>query len=433
MTTYYVDSAAGGNNDGSDWTNAWTSLASSTGVAAGSIILVDDGHSQDPGASATLAWANGTIANPVRLICVDKGNSNALSTGATFAQTVAGRSLSITGNLYVDGMTFRSGDAMTLGGASAEAQCWVNCTLAIVASTSARTINITGNGSGQRSYYESCAFSLNATVQTLSLAANTGSAEMRNCTITVPASHVSIFTMPSRLGNLELSCCSLPSATNLVGTLIGGSKVHAKRCSIGSYTSIIGTISGAGGGVLLESCVSGNISDTPQTFTGRYDECGKVVSTTAKYRTNGASDGTNSYAFEMTPTALAEEQINAIKTPPLTRWVAGGSEVTCTLYVAGPAEIYNDEVWMEVEGPDNTASPNTTTRGYWYSSRLPMQGSRAALTTDSESTWNGSDVNTKRKIVHAFTPQQDGPVVIRACYAKTSGAAIAVDPKIEVT
>ena len=46
MATYYVDSNATGLNDGSSWTDAWTSIASITAVAAGDTVLVSSAHSE---------------------------------------------------------------------------------------------------------------------------------------------------------------------------------------------------------------------------------------------------------------------------------------------------------------------------------------------------------------------------------------------------
>lgn len=431
MTTYYVDSSAGGNNDGSDWTNAWTSLASSLGVAAGSIVLVDDGHSEDPGESVTYNWSNGTTVAPVKIISVDKGAGGyPRSNGATIAQTgAAGRTINILGNVYLDGMTFNASGNFGFGTADKYFKS-VGCTFGII-NTTARNI-LFSTATRSLCVFESCTFNINNHAGSQLVPYRNGYNLLNNCTVVTAASHTTVLKGAYSDCNIELRNCAIGAATNIVDQNGYPARFLLRRCSLGAHTNKAANVTSLGYEVIFESCESGNISDTPNTFTGKWSSQGTVLTTTAKYRTGGASDGTNSYAWELTPSATAEEQVNPLVSPPLTRWVAGGSEVTCTLYVAGPAEIYNDEVWMEVEGPDNTASPNTTTRGYWYSSRLAAQGSRAVLTTDSESTWNGSDVNTKRKIVHAFTPQQAGPVVIRACYAKTSGAAIAVDPRIEV-
>src|SRR5210317_30060 len=80
MATYYVDSNATGLNDGSSWTDAWTSIASATSVAAGDDVLVADNHYQ--GMYPLPQFANGDPNNPIRLISSNK-TSGSYSAGAT--------------------------------------------------------------------------------------------------------------------------------------------------------------------------------------------------------------------------------------------------------------------------------------------------------------------------------------------------------------
>ena len=69
MAYKFVDSGAGGANNGNDWANAWTSIVSANGVAADTIVLVKGGttyDAQDGGTSSCLnASGNGTISQPV--------------------------------------------------------------------------------------------------------------------------------------------------------------------------------------------------------------------------------------------------------------------------------------------------------------------------------------------------------------------------------
>lgn len=61
MATYYVDPAAGGNNDGSDWTNAWTNVQSAFDTAVAADIVYCRG-TQTLGAKIDVDTNSGSIA-----------------------------------------------------------------------------------------------------------------------------------------------------------------------------------------------------------------------------------------------------------------------------------------------------------------------------------------------------------------------------------
>jgi len=69
ITYKFVDSGAGGNNDGTTWEHAWTSIVSAHGVAADTTVLVKTGTTytvQDGATNSCLSiTANGTVNGPV--------------------------------------------------------------------------------------------------------------------------------------------------------------------------------------------------------------------------------------------------------------------------------------------------------------------------------------------------------------------------------
>ena len=46
MATYYVDSNATGLNDGSSWSDEWTSISSTTTISDGDTVLIACDHSE---------------------------------------------------------------------------------------------------------------------------------------------------------------------------------------------------------------------------------------------------------------------------------------------------------------------------------------------------------------------------------------------------
>lgn len=424
MAIIYVNSGAAGANNGTSWTDAYTSLASTTGAAAGDEIRVHKTHSQDPGASVTYNWSNGTEVAPVKIVCVDKDASDALSTGATIAQTVSGRNIVLNGSFYMDGMTINAADGLTIATVN-KSSVYRNCTLGIVVTVNNRNIDCTSNGSTID--MRSC--TLNVTNASGSLVRNNGSSKwtLVNCTINFHASATNGPTLSAN-GMFEFRSCIFGSVTNKFNLSGVSGTLKAIGCKLGTYTNLFNTTVGTGAEGFVYDSVTGTITVPTVGLIGYICDRGTILGDATRYRTGGASnpDGTT-YSWSMAGSAAAEEQIRAVRSPPIARWVEGGSSITVTAYVAGGAEIYDDEFWIELEGPDDS---NTGQR-YYADSRLSWRGTRAALASDG-STWTGSGVGTVRKVSLTYTPDHDGLLVVRAAYAKTSGAAIYVDPFILV-
>jgi len=182
--------------------------------------------------------------------------------------------------------------------------------------------------------------------------------------------------------------------------------------------------------VRFEGCDDGTITVPPLGIHKDYQENGTISSTTVVYRTDGADDGeqANAYSWEMAADASALELYSCLDSSPITTWVEAGAQ-DITIYVASGGTLNDDDFWIEVESPNETASPNTTAMGQTNTTRAGFRDTPTALTTDSSSTWNGSGVGTKQEVTVSITPAVAGPVTVRCFLAKPS-TTVYVDPKI---
>lgn len=442
MATIYVDSAAGGANNGTSWTDAYTSLGSTTGAAAGDTILVDDGHSQSVGSTTTWTWSNGTGTNPVKILSADKADDS-LSPGAVVG-AASGFDLTLNGSIYVHGLTINSGRTVFLAAnAASYEQTYEECTLGITSGVSASFrqffLGPTGAITGSRIRL------LNCTLDTDTGGSSNTEFEVQGGIIDViggscrvNSASASIFTSPAStprpvwltVTGVDLSA----SGETTLWTWGGGalSVVRFERCRLPSgYTAASGT-PGVGSSLTIERCAAGSISLSPLGVTYATSPAGTVQSSLSRYRTGGADDGlqANAHSWEMATSSAAQEVYGPLASPQLLMVATGGSSVTFTFFVASATTLNDDDFWVELAGPDDS-SP-TYTEGYVASTRMAPLGTPTALTTDGDSTWNGTGVGTQQKVSITYTPQVTGPVTARFYLAKPS-TTVYVDPTIEVS
>jgi hypothetical protein len=121
---------------------------------------------------------------------------------------------------------------------------------------------------------------------------------------------------------------------------------------------------------------------------------------------------------------------HALVSPPITAWTDGDASTAHTYRIAfaSDATIQDDELWMELEGPNDAA---TNSKAVFQTDRVAPLTSAANHTTDGSSSWTGSGVGTKQYMEVTYTPDKPGPVTVRIYMAKASDN-IYIDPKIQI-
>lgn len=429
MATIFVNSGASGANNGTSWTDAYTSIASTTGAAAGDEIRVHKTHSQT-GTIGTLNWSNGTVANPVKIFCVDKDSSDALSTGGTVICNSGAMTLS--GSIVVDGMTFRNtAAALTLSGSNSTEQRWVNCTLEVQASAS---LNLC-NSSASLVTCENCSLTLasaGANTVTFTSGGFSGVVVIRGGTMTARASGQTTLINIGATGRtyLFMRGVSVANTVTNLATITAGGVLVMQECSLPTYTNVLSATPTApplAASVLLERCVSGTISVTGLGVTHYEDRNGTIDSTLSQYRTGGANDlvNANAHSWKVVSNGNPLQGCSRLWSPPMAVWVTSGSK-TLTVYIASGGTLQDADCGIEVLSGNETASPSTTSQGRFQNTATANRSSASNLATDTSS-WTGSGVGTVQKITASIAPQLDGPLIVRFWLAKPS-TTVYVDP-----
>lgn len=414
MTTWFVNSGAVGANNGTSWTDAWTSLASSTSVAAGDVVKVHKTHSQT-GLAAALNWTNGVFANPVRVACVDKDNGDAPATGASAEWTTTALGPQSGTGLIASGMKWKSTAAvLRLIGVTNAYMRYENCTWV---STGSAGIDC-GAGSRVRVDFINCDVDFSG-ASSAAVAIFFSSTFIFNWTggsYILRGTQTNAFRCPtSAVAPINFR------GVNLVGTVTDFFDQGANfaglfkfdGCGLPNYTNLFAggaTPSSLSGRVSFDGCQSGTLVAQLLRPSIQADATGTLDETRSRYRSGGAdqsaaADGSDPHSIEIVTTANAGTLTTPFETPQIPLFVQAGAQ-TLTFHIASGVTLTDAEAWVEVLSPSEAVS--STAQFRYQSTRCLLLATPAVLASDSGETWVGSGVGTKQKMSVTINPTLPG-------------------------
>ena len=444
MAIYYVYSGAGGSNNGSSWANAFTTLTTAFATeAAGDTLYVAHDHAENTAALVTLT-SSGTVANPTKVICVDRGGSVPPVSAdrratASVSSNTGNNGITLNGWTHYDGIIFNAGVGtsgtaqLTIPGTSNN---WIrldNCSLRLP-STGGSAIQIGGfAGAATGAFVElnNTTLSFNATSHIVNVAGvfkwrNTPSAVIGAAVPTILFGSVAGRGMDLDVIGVDLSAVgSGKTLVNANNSAIAG-KARFIDCKIDTAVTKNSASFASHGSNEVDFIRTGATGINYTTYRGRIS--GTLDHETTIVRTGGASDGTTPIAWKIVTTANCNFSL-PFECPPIAIWndTTGSSKTATVEGVWGGGAVPNDDdIWLEVEYLGDASSPQGS---FVNDGKADLLASAAGQTSSSE-TWGGS--TTKFKLACTFTPQMKGWVYGRVKVGKAS-STLYVDPLITLT
>lgn len=437
MTIFYVDDTASGANNGTSKTDAWTSFASATGIAAGDDLWVAHTHNESVSVDTTHDFSNATAANPIKILSRNF-SGDALTKGATL--TASNNNLNLFGSVYCNGMIIEGADDASFGGESNSA-VFEDCTLKVKGNTGGGQLLSFGLGNGEQ------------TEQSVTLIDTILDSD--NVAVQVRANHCRLQITGGSLGsnvtaafrsgegsNIELLGFNMSVLTGVVLALNATDWIILKLagCLIGTGASILsGTIDNQASYVKSHHVRIGTDADPTHEFE-EFSFQGSVKSETGVYvTTDGATDEERSTPYSHAMVALAnktQEIISPLHGPWMEIFLDGDGSTAKTLTIlakrpTGEAAAYqNDELWLEGMFQNSVTTNALLER---LTTRINLDDTPADVTNSGVS-WTGS-TGKGHSLALTSTPDKPGPALVRVCFAPGTGsdATLYYDPRIVVT
>tara|TARA_Y100000588_G_scaffold96914_1_gene105017 strand:- start:32 stop:1342 length:1311 start_codon:yes stop_codon:yes gene_type:complete len=435
MAIKYVDDGATGANDGTSWSDAYTSLASVSPTSAGDIVYI--AHTYDQTLTGDITFDAGTASSPVWLISATADSDPVTYTkGATVRGTSSLELKAGTNDwLVVWGLKISadtsSGDDLKLGYGNDTATYYIDCDfeardrLYLASSTDAYAKHTSCNyditvttASGMRELYQSGARSF---------------VDLRDGTLDGPSSPRDYAIRLEYGGGAFFRACDLNEysfgATNTSGSN-GTIAARFAGCDVGASFKPADTAytSKPSNFVQADYCGTGTVaaSGAVPGFTGSVDYYGQTTFDSSRYRDAGAVDSLSEDNYSHALTARHGSLAEGHNSCELVARVEGGSSVTVTLHIAGGSTFYNDTLYADFFTPSTTTSPK---QNFYTSRKANPTAAQVELTADTAD-WTGADVGTKYRISYTFTPAHRGLVHVIPVLA--TAATCYVCPKLTI-
>ena len=434
MAVYYVYSGAVGSGTGASWANAFTTLTLAfSGKAAGDVFYVAHDHAESTAAAITLTTA-GAVANPSKVICVNRAGSvppvSADRRATATVSTTGGSAINFVNSfVHYDGIIFNVGSAGNIANCflPQSGNTWYrfdNCSLRLTTATA--SLMVLGNGvAGVYLEFNNTTFSFGAAGQFLDVSCVM---RWRNTPSALPGAAIpnQLFKLSGKGTDVECIGVDFSAAGGTCTLAIinsGQTGCRYKFLDCKLHASVIKELLpdryGAGTIDFLRSGASGNYLVHSARYSGTLDQETTIV------RTGGATDGTTPLSWKIVTTANISYSL-PFDCPPIAIWNdTTGSAVTATvegIWGGGAVPLDND-IWLEVEYLGSSSSP----QGSFVNDGSPDLLTTAANQTSSSETWGGS--TTKFKLNVTFTPQQKGWIYARIKCAKAS-STFYIDPLV---
>lgn len=448
MATYYLWDGAAGAATGADWTNAFTTLtaALAAATASGDIIKVHKAHTDDIAADTT--W---TMQNNLRIICVDKDNSDALAEmdGSTgyFGNTTTSYSIILAGayHCFLYGLCFLiSGTgSKQLKASDTDGHSYVfeKCKLWHKSSSTnvANVINIGKWGSSANSADRLIDCNLWFGHSSHSLRSQ-GENTFINCTVNssgaAPTAFMTFDNGSPGGGTTIFNGCDL---SHITGTLCPNTAVFPYQyffinCKLGAAVTVLASQTAVGESGNQATVINSSSGDENYVFA-HYNRLGTTLVDTGIYVADGAgyNETGTKYSWKIVTSADC-----SVYTPYTTPWIHTHNEtltaitpwLECMRDNSSGAVFQNDEVWAELSYQGTTGFPQAV----FVNDRMTILGSAADQTSSSKtaSDWTGETGTPgffKIGPAASITPAEIGPLSARVCVGEPS-ITVYVDPQI---
>lgn len=442
MTIYYVDSAATGTNEGTSWTNAWTSLASAfTNVTtAGDVIYISHTHNEQLAADTTYTvGANHVLETPLKIYSVNKTNDT-YAVGAFIGHGTLNRSITWTNGsdyaaLMLYGITMQVAgnviDSISFCAAGRMSMTLVDCKIYLIntATTSRIHQGYTSTGRGSSVAFYNCDFRFGNTSQRILIRSSGAATYFYGCIVSSGSTH------PSTLFDLTAGCFIVFEGCDLsnIGTLTGANQTEPEQIILRQCKLKSGVVlceSAASSLDLVSVAAYDCSSGDEQGYLHYGNSYGTVQIDTGIFCNDNIADTDLSWK-------IVSNQYACALFPFITPWISvyhsGTTAITPYLEIlrSGSATAFTDaEVWAEWLFKGTSGS----TLGTFGSDQCLPLGTPANQTASSKtaSDWTGEDATSwfgKIGPGSSITPAEAGDLSFRICVGAPS-LTVYVDPQI---
>lgn len=435
MAVYYVYSGAGGSNNGSSWANAFTTLTTAFATeAAGDTLYVAHDHAESSASALTLT-SSGTVANPTKIVCVNRAGSvppvSADRLATATVTTTGNVGITFAGSAHYDGIIFSAGNstgtASVLLTAVSALVRFDNCSLRCAGTGGNSRITVGANGTCIE--LNNTTVSFGATAQNIQMQ---GALKWRNTLSALLGTIPANLLMPFTGWGGDVECIGVDlSAAGSGKTIVGATSTSVATrfkfidCKLNASVTKT-AVPLAPGGHEVDFIRSG--SSGVNYTVHRHRMSGLLTEELTVVRSGGASDSTTPIAWKVDTTADCTYSM-PFECPVIAIWNdTTGSSVTATVQGiwGGGAVPNDDEVWLEVEYLGDASSP----QGSFVNDGKANLLTAAAAQSAASETWGGG--TTDFALAVTFTPQQKGWIYARVKCAKAS-STLYVDPLVTLT